>query len=64
MTDDGRIHAIITHGGSAVNVIPERSELKVAVRATTKEYLDELIQQVERRVKGASISTGCQYSIK
>ncbi|MGI6660695.1 MAG: M20 family metallopeptidase [Bacillota bacterium] len=64
MTDDGRIHAIITHGGSAVNVIPERSELKVAVRATTKEYLDELIQQVERKVKGASISAGCQYSIK
>lgn len=64
MTDDGRIHVIITNGGSAVNVIPERSELRVSVRATTKEYMDELMQQVERRVRGASLSTGCKYSIK
>ena len=63
MTDDGRIHAIITDGGSAVNVIPERSKLRVAVRATTKEYLDELVQQVEQRVKGASLSTGCKGSM-
>ena len=33
MTDDGRIHAIITDGGSAVNVIPERAALRVSVRA-------------------------------
>lgn len=64
MTDDGRIHAIITNGGSAVNVIPERSELRISVRGTTKEYMDELMQQVERRVKGASVSTGCKYHIK
>ena len=38
MTDDGRIHAIITHGGTAVNVIPERTELTVSVRSTTSQY--------------------------
>jgi len=64
MTDDGRIHAIITDGGSAVNVIPERAELRVSVRGTTSEYMDALAEQVERRVKGASISTGCKYFIE
>jgi amidohydrolase len=61
MTDDGRIHAIITDGGSAVNVIPERSELRVSVRGTTTQYMNRLIEQVENRVKGASLSTGCKY---
>ena len=63
MTNEGRIHAIITDGGSAVNVIPERAKLTVSVRATDSTYLEELMEQVERRVKGASLSTGCKYSI-
>ncbi len=64
MTDEGRIHAIITHGGDAVNVIPERSELKISVRGTTTGYMNELMDQVQRRIKGAAISTGCEYNIK
>ncbi len=64
MTDDGRIHAIITDGGSAVNVIPERSELIVSVRGTTTEYMNQLIKQIEQRATGASISTGCKHSIE
>ena len=64
MTDDGRIHAIITHGGSAVNVIPERSELTVSVRGTKVDYMNEIMKQVEQRVKGAALSTGCEYFIE
>jgi amidohydrolase len=63
MTNDGRIHAIITNGGTAVNIIPEQTEVRVAVRATKGAYLDELIEQVERRAQGVSLATGCKYSI-
>jgi len=64
MTKDGRIHAIITDGGQAVNVIPERAAVRVAVRATTGKYLEELMAQVERRAQGAALSTGTGLSVK
>lgn len=63
MTNEGRIHAIITDGGAAVNVIPEHSEVRVAVRATTGAYLDELMQQVEQRAQGVALATGCKCAI-
>lgn len=63
MTKEGRIHAIISHGGTVVNVIPEYAEVKVAIRATTGEYLEELEEQVERRARGAALSTGCRLSV-
>lgn len=64
MTKDGRLHAIITDGGTAVNVIPEHASVRVSVRATTGKYLEELMEQVERRAQGAALSTGCKLSVK
>lgn len=63
MTAEGRIHAIITDGGTASNIIPARSALSIGVRATTAKYLAELMGQVERRVQAAALATGCKYNI-
>ncbi len=63
MTKEGRIHAIITDGGTASNIIPERAALSIGVRATTAKYLDELMEHVERRARAAAMATGCKCNI-
>ena len=63
MTKDGRIHAIITHGGSAVNVIPDYAAIRIAVRATTLGYLDRLCAEVKRRAEGVGLATSCKVAV-
>jgi len=53
-----RMHAIITDGGSAVNIIPSRSACRVEVRAQDKAGLDELMSQVFDCARGAALATG------
>lgn len=38
---DARLHGVITHGGSAANVIPELTEADYLVRAKDAAYLAE-----------------------
>src|SRR3970040_830240 len=42
MRRDARIHGIITYGGSAANVVPDRATAQFLVRALRPSYLDEL----------------------
>lgn len=59
--DGARIHAIVTDGGQAPNIIPERSALRVFVRSGDSIYLrEELVPRVQRCFEGAAIATGCQ----
>jgi amidohydrolase len=53
-----RMYGIITNGGSAVNVIPDRAACRVEVRAPEKSGLDELMAQVFDCARGAAIATG------
>jgi len=57
-----RIHAIITKGGSAPNVIPAETALKIHLRAPTKKELKVLRTKIENCVMGAALSTGCAYT--
>jgi amidohydrolase len=61
---DARVHAIVAEGGDAVNVIPERSRLKVFVRSPDVKYLRERLQTaVEDCARGAAIATGTSVEI-
>lgn len=61
---DSRIHAIITDGGQAPNIIPERTALRMYVRSPDNEYLKErLLPAVENCARGAALATGAEVEI-
>lgn len=62
--DGSRIHGIITDGGSAVNVIPERASCVVAVRSTDSGELELLHQRVRECAEGAARATGTQVVVR
>ena len=64
ITNDARIHGVITDGGKAPNVIPDFASAKFYVRATTREYLDELNKRVLEIAEGAAKMTGATVEIK
>ncbi len=55
---DVRIHGIITEGGTAPNVIPERAAAQFYVRAEERSRLDEVVAKVLRVAEGAAQMTG------
>ena len=61
---DSRVHAIITDGGQAPNIIPERSALRMYVRSPDNAYLKErLLPAVENCARGAALATGAEVEI-
>ncbi|MGE5673990.1 MAG: M20 family metallopeptidase [Mycobacterium leprae] len=56
---DARIHGIITNGGAAVNVIPELTECEFLVRATTAEYMGEIMTRLQECARAGAQATGC-----
>ena len=46
--DGSRIHGIITNGGQAVNIIPEKTECEFLCRAHTTSYTHEIADRVPR----------------
>jgi amidohydrolase len=58
------IHGIITEGGSASNVTPERSVLKMGIRSSDPPYLMELTEKFRKIVEGCAIATETTYEIK
>ncbi len=64
VTDDVRIHGIITEGGSAPNIVPEFSEIRMYVRAADVDYLDEVVERVKNCARGAATATGCTVEFR
>lgn len=56
---DERINVIITDGGKAVNVIPEKSKMVFSVRAPTWGQAHALVQRVRNCFEAAATATGC-----
>lgn len=61
--DDARIHGVITHGGSAANVIPEYTCALFYIRAHKVAYVEELFKKISACAEGAAIGTGCTCKI-
>ncbi|MBI5300991.1 MAG: M20 family metallopeptidase [Chloroflexi bacterium] len=57
---DARIHGIITHGGTAINIIPEYAAAKFSLRAASQTYLEEITQQVIRCAQAGAIAIGAE----
>ena len=56
---DSRVHGIITEGGLAPNVIPERTAARLVIRSADNAYLEELKRRVLACFEGAARATGC-----
>ncbi|WP_409271241.1 M20 family metallopeptidase [Neobacillus sp. SCS-31] len=63
LTDDVRIHGIITHGGEAPNIIPEYAKARFFIRAATRSGLNEVTRRVKAVAEGAALATGARLNI-
>ncbi len=63
VTPDVRIHGIITNGGVAANIVPDKAIAQFYFRASTKEILDDVLVKVKNIAKGAALMTGSKLEI-
>lgn len=64
LKDGTRIHGIITNGGQADNIIPEKAAAQFSVRAPQAEYLDHVVvPRVKACAEAAALATGTKVSI-
>lgn len=59
-----RIHGIITEGGLAPNIVPERAACRFYVRAVDVHELAHLKARVQACFEGAAVATGCKVETK
>lgn len=61
---DIRIHGIVTDGGAAANIVPERAAARFYVRGADRDYLNTVVQRVYKVAEGAALATGTKVTIK
>ena len=59
-----RIHGIITEGGLAPNIVPERAACRFYVRATDANELAPLKARVQACFEAGAMATGCRLELK
>lgn len=58
-----RIHPIITKGGTLVNIVPNDVRMEMYVRGASIEAIKDANQKVNRAIKGAAYTIGCDVEI-
>ena len=59
-----RIHGIVTKGGDAANIIPDRTTAEYMVRAATADRLDELVDLVTNCFEAGALATGATLELE
>jgi metal-dependent amidase/aminoacylase/carboxypeptidase family protein len=57
------IHGIITEGGLASNIIPDRAVCEFGIRSSDEKYLVQMVDKVEKCAEGAAIATGAKVTV-
>lgn len=60
LRDDARVHGIITEGGVATNIVPDKGVCKISMRAKDRNYLKHVVSRVIDCARGAALITGAQ----
>lgn len=63
LRDDVRIHGLITNGGKAINIIPDRASVEFCIRSDDNHYLDEVVEKVINCARGAALATGTELEV-
>lgn len=61
---DVRIHGIISEGGQAPNIVPDKASCKFYIRASDRKYLNEVTSKVINCAKGAELMTGAKLTYR
>jgi amidohydrolase len=59
-----QVHGIITHGGDAANIVPERAAATYYLRAIDMADLDDLRDRVRAALEGGAVATGTSVEIE
>ena len=62
--DHIRIHGVVTQGGLAENIIPDKAVLSLLVRARTLSAMEKTAAMTERCARGAALAFGGEVSIR
>jgi amidohydrolase len=63
LRSDARVHGIIANGGSAANVIPDRTMGRFSVRALDRRYQQEVLRRFIACAEGAATATGTTVKV-
>lgn len=63
VTKDVLMHGIITEGGVAANIVPERAVAQFYIRAAKKATVTEVLEKVKNIARGAALMTGCELEM-
>ncbi len=58
LRDDARVHGIIIEAGAVANSIPDKSKVRLEIRAKDQEYFLSLVEKVKNCAKAAELATG------
>jgi len=61
---DSRIHAIISEGGLAPNVVPEKARIDLRARSLNTTYVKDLMKKIENAARGAALAMGAKVQVK
>lgn len=65
LRDDVRLSGIITHGGDAPNIVPQRATARFTVRAKDSYYLEEtVLPRIKQCAEGAARAVGAKVEFK
>jgi len=64
LREDARVHGIITYGGAAPNIIPDRAEATFTVRAVDREYASQVLDKVVNCGRAAATATGATFEFE
>jgi len=59
-----KIHGFISQGGTAPNVVPEKAVARFNVRASSRSYLNRVVEMVKECARGAAIATQTKVEIR
>ncbi len=63
VTSDVRMHGIITDGGEAANIVPEKAVAQFYIRADEREMVNQVVSKVKNIAEGAALMTGATVDI-
>ncbi|WP_370962419.1 M20 family metallopeptidase [Amycolatopsis sp. cg9] len=58
------VQGIITHGGEATNIVPDRAEGRFGLRALTTGALERLVEDVTAAAQGTALATGTKVDVE
>ncbi len=64
LPDTVRVHGIITEGGRAPNIIPERAQAYFYVRGENDRELSDAVRRVKDCARGAARASGCRLAME